>query len=133
MSSSTTFVFQFLQRFDWQSEDAGVSISFDVTAMLRDITAGRLVAELVTAPLDETFALTWVSKRDLNFSYCNTMSPVRRNIPVLGAWMPDGTVLLIDGSHRYWARYSRGENEIDYLLIREKDWKPYATIKGELK
>jgi hypothetical protein len=63
--------------------------------------------------------------------HVRSMSATRRSMPVLGVWMPDLTVVLIDGGHRYMARVINGEAEITYNLIAEEDWKPYAAISGK--
>src|ERR1700678_1750067 len=99
-----------LQVFDWQNEEATLSISFNITAILEAIESCELQVEKLTAPLDRSFAEIWVSKRDVNFPYVLNMSPLYRDKPVLCAWMHDGTVLLIDGSHRYTRRYKDNLN-----------------------
>jgi hypothetical protein len=119
------------EQFDWLSPEGETSISFRVTAMLADITSGRLPAADVTTELSVEFADTWVSQRELNLEYVRGMSDARRNMPVLGVCMPDETVLLIDGSHRYMARRMHGDTTVDYKLVALGAWEPYATIKGK--
>ena len=122
-----------LQTFDWTNEEGTVSISLDITRMLEAIDKGELQVEKLTALLDRSFAEMWISRRDINLSYVFNMSPLYRDKPVLGAWLPDETVLLIDGSHRYTRRYKDNLETVDYNLVSLNDWPKYATIKGELK
>jgi hypothetical protein len=117
-----------IQSFAWTSEDQKEHITFDVTAMLDAIRDKTLSVEAVTTALDANFAETWVTKRDLNNYYCRNMSLRQMKSPVLGVWMLDGSVLLIDGSHRYMARYYAGYTEIDYLLVAYGDWQGFAQI-----
>lgn len=119
-----------IEQFDWTSPDERTRISFRVTAMLGDIASGKLRVKRITTYLDVDFADTWVAKRDLNPAHIAALSNARLNVPVLGVWMPDGDVLLVDGSHRYMARRLRGETLIDYYTVALPDWQPYATITG---
>lgn len=120
-----------LEQFDWTSTDGKTSITFRITEMLGAIAAGQLKTDLITSPLDANFARQWLIKRDLNEYYCRNMSLRRLDQPVLGVWMPDKTVLLIDGSHRYMARYYSGQTTVDYHLVALADWQSYATISGQ--
>ena len=123
----------FLQRFDWDSEDGKCHICFRVSEMLNAIAEGKLRYEEVRSPLDVVFARNWVSKRDIRLNRIMAMTTTELNSPVLGVWMPDGSVLLVDGSHRYMARYRLHRDYIDWHLIALGDWQAYATITGELK
>ena len=121
-----------LERFDWTSPDGNASARFRVTEILDAIAKGGLKAQLVTTAIDTTFVEDWLVKRELNMPLCHRMGVSRMTIPVLGVWMPDGTVLLIDGSHRYMAKYLNGDDTIDYMLIANGDWQRFAQIEGEL-
>lgn len=123
-----------IQFFDWQSADGKCQITFSVTRMLDDIISGKLATEVLVASLDTDFDSTWIVQRDLNAKHVMTImrDEATLNSPVLGVWMPNGSVLLIDGSHRYMARYLLHKPTIDYMLIALNDWKPYATITGDL-
>ena len=108
------------------------SARFRVTEILDAIAKGGLKAQLITTAIDTTFVEDWLIKRELNMLLCHRMGVSRMAIPVLGVWMPDGTVLLIDGSHRYMAKYLNGDDTIDYMLIANGDWQRFAQIEGEL-
>ena len=116
----------FIQIFDWESEDKKHKITFQVTDMLRAIVSGKLKAELVTSPIDANFAEQWCKLRIDNHYYCKNMAQKKMDEPVLGVWMDDNTVLLIDGSHRYMARYYAGYATVDYMLVAYGDWQGYA-------
>jgi hypothetical protein len=121
-----------LERFDWQSPDASASMTIKVTEMLADIAAHKLVYEAVTTHVDDKFAHTWLTQRSLNMHHIKRLTPERLAQPVLGITMPDATVLLIDGSHRYAARWIKHMPTVDYHLVRDPLWRPYATIRGDL-
>lgn len=116
---------RFIQQFDWTSEDNKHHISFAVTDMLNALKQGTLPFATATVPIDATFAETWCKLRIDNEYYCRNMSQAQMDRPVLGVWMPDETVLLIDGSHRYMARYWHSLPTIDYVLIAE-GWQRFA-------
>jgi hypothetical protein len=128
---SPPFVVLF-ETFSWKSPDGKTSGTFDVTRMLRDIEMRQLSFDNIMTQLDKNFAETWVAKRDINMEYCIQMSLKRRNTPVLGVWMPDGSVLLIDGSHRYMSRFLFDEPTVEYNIVRYPLWRPYAKIRGKL-
>jgi hypothetical protein len=120
------------QRFDWTSEDGEVEITFQVSQMLVEMRANRLPYETLTTQLDREFAKRWLPERDLNFGYIQSLSPrgdaKTYNAPVLGVRWIDDSVILIDGSHRYMARFLHSEPTIDYQIVAYKDWQPYATV-----
>lgn len=120
-----------LERFDWESPDQRTRISFRVTEMLLAISTGRLRHEFVTSPLNREFAEEWIQHCEINLDRVNNMTIERKNTPVLGAWYPDKTVILIDGSHRFWRRYLDREEWVDYCLVEFEDWRQYATIEGK--
>jgi hypothetical protein len=121
-----------IEVFDWTSPDEVTSVHFPITIMLRAIAKGQVPYERITAQLDPEFARIWISRRDINIPYCLALPKKRRDEPVLGCWMADDTVLLVDGSHRYMARYLRKETTIDYIILKEVDWKPFAILmKGQ--
>ena len=130
--SADVFRLRRLERFDWTSPDGNARARFRVTEILDAIAKGGLKAQLVTTALDTTFVEDWLVKRELNMPLCHRMGVSHMTIPVLGVWMPDGTVLLIDGSHRYMAKYLNGDDTIDYMLIANGDWQRFAQIEGEL-
>ena len=118
--------------FDWVSPEGKTQVHFNVTEILEAIAEGSLKANRITTLIDTTFVEDWLVKRELNMPLCHRMGVSRMTIPVLGVWMPDGTVLLIDGSHRYMAKYLNGDDTIDYMLIANGDWQRFAQIEGEL-
>ncbi len=115
-----------IETFEWMSEDGKTQTSFEVTKMLDEIAAGRLKVDHVTTEINEAFITTWLLKRDLNKFHVASISRPRLDEPVLGVWMDDA-ILLIDGGHRYLARYAVGLRTVDYLLVAESDWRPFAT------
>lgn len=120
-----------IETFNWTSEDGKTTIAFPVTKMLSEISVGRLKVDRVTTEISEPFIVNWLSKRELNLKHVSSLSLERLDEPVLGAWMADD-VLLIDGSHRYLARYVMGFKTIDYLLVSEPDWRPFVTETSRL-
>jgi hypothetical protein len=125
------FVLRRLEQFDWASPDGKTQATFNVTEMLSAITDGKLKANRITTRIDTTFVEDWLVKRELNMPLCHRMGVSRQAIPVLGVCMPDDSVLLIDGSHRYMAKYLNGDDTIDYMLVANGDWQRFATITGK--
>jgi hypothetical protein len=123
-------LFAVIEVFDWTSEDGATHIHFRITEALLAIAQGTLHADAVETPTDEAFAREWLVQRGLNYRYCMTMSASRLAEPVLGVWMPDGTVLLIDGSHRYFARVLRKLPLVRYRIVGWGDIAPYMTLTG---
>lgn len=120
------------QQFDWTSPKSNCHVSFQVTRMLTDIASGKLPYDEITSPIDKDFALNWVNKRELNLRYIRNLTHWQLIKPVLGVWLPSGSVLLIDGSHRYMGLYLRGYKTIDNYIVGYVDWQPYATITGDI-
>jgi hypothetical protein len=132
-SYAHTFLLR-VEEFSWTNEEGDLSITFHVTELLFAISQGKVQVEPVRTPLDTTFAERWLSQRSLSYATIATLSRQRMDEPVLGVGMPDGTVLLIDGSHRYMARHLKGLPTVDYNIVwQPSTWLPYATItKGTL-
>lgn len=123
-----------LKRFDWTAENGQCHITFAVTEMLSAIADGKLPYDAVTSPIDWEFVQTWIVKRDIFVSKVRAImrDKVALDKPVLGAYTPNNTVLLIDGSHRYMARYMLDRSTIDYHIVRQDFWTIFATIQGDL-
>jgi hypothetical protein len=105
---------------------------FYVTALLEAIKSYSVPAERISTYLDRAFAEKWVAGRALHMDYVRSMTEEQRKAPVLGVRMPDGGVLLIDGSHRYMACYLAGDETIDYVLVEHPYWTPFR-IYGVLR
>lgn len=118
------------ETFDWISEDAQTRVRFPITAMLAAMVDKTLNYETLTTRISATFVLAWLVSR-VDTTNFRPISEPRLGEPVLGAWMPDRSILLIDGSHRYYARYQRGLETIDYNVLLEEDWQRFATIRGK--
>jgi hypothetical protein len=128
---------RFSQRFEiftWRSPDDETELTFAVTPLLSALKRGVVPYDLVHAILDREWAATWLVQRDLNLSFVKRLAqnrPARYYDPVLGITMKNGSVLLIDGSHRYMAHYLNGEETIDYHIIPHGSWSSFAnTTKG---
>lgn len=98
-----------VEIFNWLSPDEKTSIRFHITEMLLAISSGKLKHTPVLARLDNNFARDWLTKREPNMDYVRQLSPNRLKEPVLGARLPDAddSVVLIDGTHRYYATLPR--------------------------
>ena len=120
------------QKFDWTSPDETVQISWPITRMLYDIGNGKLKFQAVVAEIDKDFVENWLVKREPDMEYVRSLPDAQLIVPVLGAWMPRKSVVLIDGTHRYMARYLQKRKTIPYILLAVEDWLPYATITGDL-
>jgi hypothetical protein len=116
--------------FTWTSDNGKCTVMFMVSSMLAAIKRGELRHQHILTSIDETFAKKELPRRDLDMRYVNALSAKRLAEPVLGAYWHDGTVILIDGNHRYMALYMAGMPAIEYYLVAYEDWQPYAFIVG---
>ena len=116
------------EQFDWESESGKINIVFNVTALLSAVAAMAIPFEKIKTPLDRNFAREWLPKRGLEMDRVRTMTPKRMAEPVLFACMLNLTVLLIDGTHRYYARYLRGKPDVRGILLQPAVWGPFAKI-----
>jgi hypothetical protein len=125
--------FHVIQRFDWISEDKETEIHFMVTDLLDDMNSGAVAFERLQAPIDPDWAAAWLIKRDLYLSRILAIRniPALYQEPLLGVTMPNNTVLLIDGSHRYMARLLEGETMNFWHIVHHEDITDfYTVIKG---
>jgi hypothetical protein len=117
------------EAFTWESEDKSRSIRFDITTMLAAIAHGVLPYGKCETELDREFAREWLPLRDLDMDRLVALqTDPKLHEPCLGVRMIDDTVLLIDGSHRYMARYLLNLPDVLYHIIEYNDWQPYATV-----
>lgn len=100
--------------------------------MLSAIANKQLAVQAVITPLDREFANKWLPLRELNMDYVHNMPKSQFDKPVLDVWLPDGTALLIDGSHRYMARVINNKRAIAHHIIAFSDWQSFAQIEGNL-
>ncbi len=117
-----------IEMFQYNGDGPAPPMLFRVSALAHKLIAGEVGFIHVTSPIDKEFATKWITQRDLNMTYVHNMPPLWLDDPVLGVEMPDNTVLLIDGSHRYMARYLAKLPTIDYFIVPRPLWLPYATI-----
>lgn len=127
-----TFGLVRLETFDWTAPDNSCQIHLDITSMLAEISAGRLSYRLIKAPLDPDFANDWLLQRIDDLSYMQGLTYARLQVPVLGVDLPDNTVLLVDGAHRYIARLIAHYTTVWHRIVRLPHWLPFATITGTL-
>jgi hypothetical protein len=120
------------ETFDWTSPDQKVRIIFYVTPLLKAIENGSVVAERHSALLDPEWAKAWLTPDRVNADYALSLPRKRLAEPLLGAWMPHGTMLLIDGSHRYYERLRLNMQHFDVHIVPYPDWRRFAIITGDL-
>lgn len=127
-------LFQITEKFDWISPDEPKQFTFDTSAILQAIELGALNPRRFIVALDKQFARETLPLRGLDVSYAQSLSKTRAAEPVLGVItsmhrdLP--TILLIDGTHRYYARYLRNKPDVRYLAFSWQELSPYITEKA---
>lgn len=121
-------LFKKIEIFDWTSEDQSQRLRFYVSEMREAIAQGRLKYETLEAYLDPEWLKTWLLQRDLDIQYCFTLAklPERLKKPLLGVRMEDQTILLIDGSHTYMARYLANCQSCLWHIVDLPLWKAFS-------
>jgi hypothetical protein len=116
--------------FTWTPDNGKCTVLFMVSSILEAIRRKKIRHKRALTPLDSDFAVGVLTKRELDLDWIHNMSETRLEEPVLCAYWHDGTVILIDGSHRYMALYLAQKPTISCYLIDYEDWQPYAFIFG---
>lgn len=115
--------------FSWVSMNGTEELHFRTTIMKRFLDANPEFAKgcRFTTEMDGDFAEHVGKFNGLEEDHFNTVTPYRLDEPVLGCIMPDGTVLLVDGSHRYYMRYLRGCDTVEYYLFPQELWARFTV------
>lgn len=121
-------VLTFAEVFTWTAPDNTQTIYFSIDPLLAGIANGTIPYDSVEAVLDQGWVNAWLVQRELNMRHVSALTQEQIDEPVLGAWMDGGSVLLIDGSHRYMARFLRGLPTVRWHILHQAEWKRYATI-----
>jgi hypothetical protein len=84
--------------------------------------------EIVQAPVCQKHAEFCIKYRGVETHRLQRLLDVKPSDPVLFASWPDGTYLLIDGTHRYVAAAMRKEVEIKARIIPEEIWRKFQLV-----
>lgn len=118
----------FEQVFTWNDPSGKRALDFFIEPLLVGIYAGSIPYEELEVTLDPTWVGEWLVKRELDLVHVAALTQAQIDVPVLGAWMDDGSVLLIDGGHRYMARYLHRLPTVTYHILAEASWRKHAII-----
>ena len=116
------------QVFSWTDPDGTRTIDFYIDPLLTGIIDGSIPFDTAEVVIDPVWVKEWLVKRDLDPVHLGSLTDDQIDTPVLGAWMEDGSVLLIDGSHRYMARYILAKPTVRYFLLGKDAWQKHAVI-----
>jgi len=107
--------------------DTGVNTVFAATDLRRYCDHNRLPFSLV--PVTKRDAKMILEHRGIEDYRLKRIWESQNWQPLLFAHMPDGTDLLIDGSHTYVARAMRGHKWVLAYVVPQEIW-TYYTIEG---
>lgn len=91
-----------------------------LTRMLLQISAPTLWVAIEQEHVDFILANRGVEQEKLD-----RMTPEYRDKPIIGAVWYDGSVLIIDGHHRYIKRHQAGFTEIEAIPLPPEIWEDY--------
>lgn len=108
-------------------EHTGKNTVFHVTGLLDDPKYKKLPATNVN--VDHKFAALLPDLRGLEPHRLNRLwgVPTAAFEPLPFVEMPDGTHLMVDGSHRYYVAHRRGEDWVPAKLVKPKLWRKYIV------
>lgn len=117
-----------IQHFTWNDPDSPRQIEFYVTEMIEAMLLGELPYEKCRAALNAEWAAEWLPQRDLNMNYVRSIAEPKLSTPMLGVRLNDAddSVLIIDGSHRYMARYLAKKEDYLLMIIPYPAWRRYS-------
>jgi len=115
------------QMFTHVDADTGVNTVFAATDLRRYCDHNRLPFSLV--PVTKRDAKMILKHRGIEDYRLKRIWESQNWQPLLFAHMPDGTDLLIDGSHTYVARAMRGHKWVLAYVVPQEIW-TYYTIEG---
>jgi hypothetical protein len=107
---------------------------FNASAMLRSakryVESGK--CEAMTAHLDQQFARFALEQRGIEQWKLDRLEEPYLSAPIISVQWKDGSVLTVDGHHRYVKKAQRGNTEVRMLLFKE--WDEFlVTIPQELE
>jgi len=115
------------QMFTHVDPDTGVNTVFAATDIRRYCDHNRL--EFVMIPITRQDAKMILQHRGIEDYRLDRLRKSQQWQPLLFAHMPDGTDLLIDGSHTYVARALCGHKWALGYIVPQEIWS-YFTIEG---
>src|SRR5574337_769114 len=111
------------ELFEWTN---GTTIyKFRISVMHRFLKDNPEYADSIhfTVIIEPDFAENCIAKaRGVDMDRINSLTKERLSEPVIGCTLTDGSVLLVDGNHRYMRRYLDGYKTVDYFLFPESLW-----------
>lgn len=124
-------IFTIAQIFTWKSPDEKTEIRFAVSDILAAMAAGNIAYETITTPVEKSFARFLAASREPDRAYAERLSEDAYNEPVLFVLLPEGSHLLIDGTHRYYAKYLRALPTIDAFVVAYASVGEFMILKGK--
>lgn len=115
------------QVFTWVDPDTNETLHFAATKALfwcvGAIVRGECTGGLV--PLNEQLKRVLTEQRSIDQEHVKSLTEQQAKMPIVICMMPDGTGLTIDGHHRAWAAFQRGDTEIRAFILEEPQWRRF--------
>src|SRR6185295_3691071 len=97
----------------------GVQTTYNVTKLYEHIVAHEDLVERVLLPVEEGHARFCITNRGVEQDRLKVLvaNPTYLSKPIMLVNMPDGTQLLVDGTHRYVVAFACGAKQIPAYMI----------------
>lgn len=89
--------------------------------------ASGLTQHLGETPIDERYAQLMMKVRGIERPRLRRAKKTTNYLPFLYCTQPDGTQLLIDGSHTYIARYMKGHKWALAYVVPQSVWEHFVV------
>ncbi len=121
-----------IETFDWVSPSGKATASVDVTELVAAICRRKVNITTGHTLIQSSDVKHIEATREPNLDYALSLPAARLTVPVIFVEIPDGTQLLVDGTHRFLALYYQGIEIVPFIIVRYPDWLCYATVQGDL-
>lgn len=111
---------QFDEVFTHIDEETGLVLHVNASAMFRaaeqHLACGE--ADAITTYIDHEFIQFIVERRGVEQWKIDRLEEPYLSVPALGVWMPDGSVLTVDGHHRLVRWAARGDDTYRIVVFK---------------
>jgi hypothetical protein len=100
----------------------GVKRCFSVPFLERHRQENPTYWELASIDIDRATMRLFLQERGVDMARARAISLARMEDPGIACWMPDGTGLVVDGSHRLVKRVLQGRKTMELWMCQEEVW-----------
>lgn len=81
----------------------------------------------VKIPFSKEFVTLCFARRGIEEHRLARLTPAQLDEPILFCQMPEGSWLLVDGTHRYVRSYLEGAKTCQGWMLEERLWRPFQV------